>query len=158
MKRVEAIAENGGLINNIFQPISVKGNGSFGFVYAGILLPINKVIVMKFTPVANKKAADEEYEMFSYLHAINNSEVEKYGIPAVYYYGEWEELIMMGFSLLEYDLNELVVSEQFFESDVNALLVLRDFVSKKNLNLFQSFELFDNGGFHTLDINFKIRA
>lgn len=101
------------------------------FLCAGILLPINKEIVVKFTPLAEKKAADEEYEMFSYLHAINNPEVEKCGIPAVYYYGEWEQLIMMGFSILENDLDKLVDSKQFFESDVNVLLVLRDFVSNK---------------------------
>lgn len=88
---------------------------------------------MKFTPLAEKKAADEEYEMFSYLHAINEPEVERYGIPAVYYFGEWKELIMMGFSSLEYDLDKLVDSKQFFESDVNVLLVLRDFVSKKKI-------------------------
>lgn len=112
----------------------------FVFVYSrfsvisGILLPINKEIAMKFTPLAEKKAADEEYEMSSYLHAINNPEVEKYGIPAVYYYGEWDQLIMTGFSLLDNDLVKLVDSKEFFESDVNVLLVLRNFVSKKKRN------------------------
>lgn len=98
---------------------------------SGILLPTNKEIAMKFTPLAEKKAADDEYEMFSYLHAINDPEVEKYGIPAVYYYGVWNQLIMTGFSLLDNNLVELVDSKEFFESDVNVLLVLRNFVSKK---------------------------
>lgn len=86
---------------------------------------------MKFTLLADKKAADEEYEMFSYLHAINRSDVEKYGIPAVYYYGEWDQLKIMGVSILDNDLEKLVDSKQIFESDANILLVLRDFVSKK---------------------------
>lgn len=136
---------------------------------------------MKFTPLAKKKAADEEYEMFSYLHAINEpgvchffashrfqysivflhfnfcQQVEAYGIPTVFYYGEWQELIMMGFSLLDNDLEQLVDSKSFFESDVNVLLVLRDFVSA-NLFQLQSFETFDNGRSNSLDINFKIHS
>lgn len=64
---------------------------------------------------------------------------------------------MMGFSLLDNDLEQLVDSKSFFESDVNVLLVLRDFVSA-NLFQLQSFETFDNGRSNSLDINFKIHS
>lgn len=82
---------------------------------------------MKFTKLEKKNLAEAEYEMYTYLHAINSSEVERYGIPAVYYYGEWEghDLIMMGLTPLDKE----VKSKEFLESDVNALIVLRDFVS-----------------------------
>lgn len=93
----------------------------------GILLPIDKEIVMKFTMPEKKNLAEQEYEMYTYLHAINSSKVERYGIPAVYYYGEWEghDLIMLGLTLLDKE----VESKQLLESDVNVLIVLRDFVS-----------------------------
>lgn len=89
----------------------------------GIFLPIDKEIAVKFTELENKHLADAEYEMYTYLYAINNTDVERYGIPTVYYYGEWDHLIIMGLTLLDNGVD----SKHLSESDV--LIVLRDFVS-----------------------------
>lgn len=146
---VNILAENGDLINSIFKPSKngYIGYGGFAFTFkgvhtfnsdknskltfrpysvAGILLPIDKEIVMKFTKLENKELAEAEYEMYTYLDAIDKPEVELYGIPAVYYYGQWQgqDLIMMGLTLLD----KKVKTKQLLENDVNILIVLRDFV------------------------------
>lgn len=99
--------------------------------YTGILRPIKMEIAMKFTMAEKKYLADQEYQMYSYLGAINDTNVERYGIPVVYYYGNWNQtgLILMAVSLLDQDIEDLVISKRLFENDVNILILLRDFVS-----------------------------
>lgn len=108
-----------------------KGCGAFSFTVLGLMVPIDKEIVMKFTKLERKSYAEEEFEYYSYLNAINKPEVEQFGIPAVYYYGVCEgfDLVMMGLTILDKDLDDLVKSKRFLENDINVLIVLRDFVS-----------------------------
>lgn len=86
---------------------------------------------MKFTTPEKKYLADKEYQMYSYLGAINDTNVEQYGIPVIYYYGECSQtgLILMAISLLDQDIQDLTLSKQLFEHDVNILILLRNFVS-----------------------------
>lgn len=86
---------------------------------------------MKFTTPEKEYLADKEYEMYSYLGAINDTNVERYGIPVVYYYGKCSQtgLILMAVSLLDQDITDLAFSKQLFENDVNFLILLRNFVS-----------------------------
>lgn len=64
-----------------------------------------------------------EYRMYSYLKAINNATIEDYGIPAVYYYGEWEDCYLLALTLLdsEFPFSNLMT--------VDVLITLREYVS-----------------------------
>lgn len=86
---------------------------------------------MKFTLPSEERTAYNEYRIYSYLNAINSTESEKYGIPSVYYYGKCQHtgLILMGFSVLDKNVEDLAKSGKLLEHDVNVLIVLRDFVS-----------------------------
>lgn len=133
---VEKIAAGTVLINGVFKPYpkGYNGIGSFGFVHKGLMLPIDKDIAMKFTLPDQESTAYDEYRMYSYLDAINSTESEKFGIPSVYYYGKCQQtgLILMGFSLLEKNIEDLANSGKLLEHDVNVLMILRDFVSALN--------------------------
>lgn len=46
-------------------------------------------VAMKFSSFWATENTENEYEMYTYLDAINNPNVEAYGIPSIYYYGKW---------------------------------------------------------------------
>lgn len=64
--------------------------------------------------------------MYSYLHAIDNVTVERYGIPAVYYYAKWKNCTVMAITLCENSLSDRKVD---FVDPLNALIVFEQFVS-----------------------------
>lgn len=66
--------------------------------------------------------------MYTYLNAINNTDVERYGIPAIYYYGEYKGYTMIGLTLLNFGFNASFQSFQFNIIDI--LVAFREFVSK----------------------------
>lgn len=79
---------------------------------------------MKFVSSEHHKEVANEYKMYTYLNAINNSTVESYGVPAVYYYGTWYDYILMAITLLDPKFNN---NYRFY--DVDILIVFREFVS-----------------------------
>lgn len=85
-------------------------------------------VAMKFTHLKSKMYSDKEFEIYSYLHAIDNPEMEHFGIPTVYYYGTWECTVMMAISLLDSELNKK--SETFNLNVLDALIICKEFVSK----------------------------
>lgn len=82
---------------------------------------------MKFTMSCLGADAEHEFEIYSYLDAINNTEIEKYGIPCVYYYGEWEECQMIGMTLLNPEFNKRYAHLNV--NDIDVLVLCREFVS-----------------------------
>lgn len=86
-------------------------------------------VAMKFTHINDKNYAEKEYEIYSYLHAIDNPTVELYGIPSVYYYGTWGDFIMMGITLLDSGLKNAHRAGVLNEADL--LIVCKEFVSRK---------------------------
>lgn len=82
---------------------------------------------MKFTSSRIQIFASEEFKIYSYLNAIDNEDVERYGIPAVYYYGEWNNHILMGLILLHAEFNKKFENGQFDGADT--LIVMQQFVS-----------------------------
>lgn len=87
-------------------------------------------VAMKFTCIGDKEYAQNEYEIYSYLHAIDNPKVELYGIPSVYYYGIWnDEYIMMGITLLDSGLKKTLKDGQLNELDL--LIMCKEFVCRK---------------------------
>lgn len=87
---------------------------------------VHREVAMKYTPP--KSSVCEKY---SYLNAINRPEVEAYGIPAVYYYGQWQEykekyhLLAIILLVLEF----IQRSKDRKVSDVDLLILARGFVS-----------------------------
>lgn len=101
--------------------------------FAGVLLRQNSHdVAMKFTPYYDRKSAMEEYEIYTYLGSLHVRSIESYGIPKVYYFGQWEEYMMMGLTLLDFEFskraNAGLSSGQLNEVDI--LIVFREFVSK----------------------------
>lgn len=92
----------------------------------GIRLNDSRPVAIKFVDSSNEHAAQREYTIYSNLHAIDNATVERFGIPAVYYYGKWEEFIVMAITLCEGSLND---RENDFAFPLNALIVFQQFVS-----------------------------
>lgn len=83
---------------------------------------------MKFVPPRNREFAEIEYTIYTCLNAINNTDVEYYGIPAVYYYGEYRGYTMIGMTLLDFGFNTSFQTFQFNVIDI--LITFREFVSK----------------------------
>lgn len=113
-------------INGIIQPLEngTLAKGAFGLTYKGVLFDALKTeVAIKFTPLTNREKAETEYEMYWYLDAVNNTDVEKNGIPAVYYYGTWNDYMVMAITLLD------SVSDKHKLNDVDVLIIAREFVS-----------------------------
>lgn len=87
-------------------------------------------VAMKFTHINEKQYAEKEYEIYSYLKAIDNPQVELYGIPSVYYYGTWDDYIIMAITLLDSGFKNSYMAGDLTEVDL--LVVCKEFVSKKN--------------------------
>lgn len=85
-------------------------------------------VAMKFTHFKKKIYAEKEYEIYSYLYAIDNPEKERYGIPTVYYYGTWRCTVMMAISLLDSVFNK---KHEIGNLNVlDALIICKEFVSR----------------------------
>lgn len=89
---------------------------------------------MKFTQNIHKNESDREFEMYTYLNAIDNTEVEKFGFSAVHYYNEWNnEYMVMVFSRFEEDLINAMYRGCFNctlkQGAANSLILFRNFVS-----------------------------
>lgn len=87
-------------------------------------------IAVKFTPPKYEKFTFNEYEVYQSMNAVENLDVERYGIPNVYYFDRWGESgpMMMGLTLLDNTLQK--IDDLVFRAHpVNALIVFRDVVS-----------------------------
>lgn len=87
----------------------------------------HKPVAIKFiNEKINKDQAKREYEMYTYLNAVNQTEPETYGIPTVYYYGRWNGCIVTAYTELEETLAHRI--ENGFHSDYDILLLMQQFV------------------------------
>lgn len=92
-----------------------------------MLTSVRVEVAMKFTPSKRADVAAREYEMYTYLNAINNTDVERYGIPTVYYYGTWKDNILIAVTLLDPAFNKKSKDRELQEVDI--LITFREFVS-----------------------------
>lgn len=95
----------------------------------------NRTVALKFVKLKYKHETDKEFTIYTYLHAIDNSYVEQFGIPAVYYYKQYSPGHML-LAMTFFDGGDLidVAQKGHFElSDdknvINSLLLFKDFVS-----------------------------
>lgn len=75
-----------------------------------------------------KHNAESEYRFYTYLDAINNTSVEAFGIPSVYYFGQWNGYFLMAITFLETEL-ETKSMENGQLTDADVLIIFREFVS-----------------------------
>lgn len=95
--------------------------------FIGTLRESNKEVAMKVTPPNDRLGAKYEYVIYSYLGAINNSAIEAYGIPSVYYYGRWNGCYLLAITLLDSKFNERWKLR--YVNQVDILIISREFVS-----------------------------
>lgn len=81
---------------------------------------------MKFTPVKYESYAKHEFEMYTSLYAINNSNIEGFGIPSVHYFGRLCDHILMALTFLDIDCEGIFANHNYIEADV--LIIFREFV------------------------------
>lgn len=103
--------------------------------YIGVRISDKRPVALKFMKMANEQDAKKEYEMYSYLDAIDKPEIEKLGFCSIYYFGKWnEDYMLMAMSLLtDGDLDDKA-SEGYLDDSVgnqaiNSLILFRNFVS-----------------------------
>lgn len=99
----------------------------------GTMHPSGKEVAMKFTPSNRKARAQKEYEIYTYLDAIDNEICEQYGIPCVYYYAPWDDYIIMAITLLDEKFENRVRNGVLNEVDL--LIICREFVSDNTCTL-----------------------
>lgn len=92
-------------------------------------------VAMKYTPSESSDMIIREYEMYSYLNAVNNESVEVYGIPAVFYYGRWEDRNREKYHLLAITLLESEFAKIKNQKDIDLLILVREFVSESQATL-----------------------
>lgn len=97
--------------------------------FLGKLIRGNRTVAMKISPTQlHKERIMEEYTMYTYLKAIENSTVETYGIPAVYYYGEWKDYTLIGLTLLDPQFTEMANDSQSKKYYIDILIIFRELV------------------------------
>lgn len=101
-------------------------------LFAGILHPSKREIAMKFTLPSPGADAKHEFKIYSYLDAINRTEVEKYGIPCILYYGQYQDCQMLGMSLLDPEFNKRY--KNLNVTDIDVLILCREFVSNPSFS------------------------
>lgn len=89
----------------------------------------NRTVAIKFS--SNKRSAEcqREFEMYNYLKAYKNVSVERYGIPVIYYYGRWNDYIVIAMTKLDKDLVDVTNDEHELRKPLDVLLLIRNFVS-----------------------------
>lgn len=94
-------------------------------------------MAMKFSEADHLNQSSQlkrELEIYTYLNAINNPKVERFGFPALYCYQKWEDSMMIATTLFDgKDLGRFVMKEYFNEAvgtqSINSLILFREFVS-----------------------------
>lgn len=128
---LDKLARKGKVIDGIFKPSEngSLGSGSHGTVYKGQFLPRNNIeVAMKFSSPNRIRFSRNEYEIYTYLEAIDNPSVEAYGIPAIYYYGRHNNYALLAMTLLNSEFQDTVKAGTMTESDV--FVAFREFVSQ----------------------------
>lgn len=129
-----ALGRKGKLIKRIFRlsKNGYLGRGGFGLTYKakfeGQMENNGKEVAIKFTPLEDKKQAMREYEIYSYLLAIDNPIAELFGVPSVYYFDRFENYMIMAMTLLEPTFNQKCKNHELEFGDI--LIIFREFVSK----------------------------
>lgn len=126
LKIVLDTVASGELINGVLKPLRFLDCGDVGFVFHGITHKDKIPVAIKFIKKTDLEFAQREYEMYSYMKAINKTDVEKYGIASVYYYGRWKGFIVSAYTGLEDTLAHRIEIGRVETYDI--LFVIQQFV------------------------------
>lgn len=123
-------------INNAIQLTKngYLGRGAYGLSYKGKLMGNPTEYAIKITFPMYLAYAQKEFDMYTYLRAVNRTETEAFGIPVIYYYEMWkveENLAVLAMTLLDPEFGSSVKktmeNKQFEPLDI--LIIFREFVS-----------------------------
>lgn len=90
---------------------------------------MNIQVAMKFTPTEEQFEAAKEYAVYAYLNAFNKTDVQNsFGIPSVYYFGLWNDHVLMAITLLDTDCRRKAIKNEINELDT--IIIFREFVSE----------------------------
>lgn len=107
--------------------------------FAGINIADGHEVAVKFTTWGKRNEAMREFQMYFYLNSYKKPEVEQFGIPAVYYYGKWGNFIATAITRLDESLDDFFEEPNQLSNPLDALILIRQFVSGLHYLLFQSF-------------------
>lgn len=82
---------------------------------------------MKFISFDFKDQAENEIYTYMALGAWNNTAIESYGIPTLYYSGIWKNYYILALTLLDQDFEQVRKAGQL--TAIDKLLVFREMVS-----------------------------
>lgn len=88
-------------------------------------------VAMKFIPNEFENYAKKERQAYIALDAVNNTEKEAYGIPTLYFYGQWKNYFMFGITLLDSEFINRRENNQL--TTVDKLIVFREMVCSVSL-------------------------
>lgn len=84
-------------------------------------------VAIKFDINKNTSDAENEFEILQHLRAHKNRNVERFGIPAVYYYGRWMCCSLTAISKFDKSIEE--IHNETIIHPLDAMILLRNFVS-----------------------------
>lgn len=88
------------------------------------------MVAMKISPICMLESLTvNEYDLYTYMKAVDNATVENYGIPAVYYYGVWENCTMLAITLLQSSLSNIINASGLQLTDIDIFILFREYVS-----------------------------
>lgn len=96
---------------------------------SGINIADNRPVAIKFAASWNLIESEREFYMYVNLHAYQNPKMERFGIPVVYYRGQWENFTLTALTKLDKDLNDLAEEEHHLKNPLDVLILIRNFVS-----------------------------
>lgn len=95
-----------------------------------LLCPVEREVAIKFTSSNHKEEAEIEYKMYTYLNAIDNEDVERYGIPSVYYYDTWNDHILLAITLLDPEFTNRLKMDRIHKlNTIDILIIFKECVS-----------------------------
>lgn len=97
----------------------------------------NRPVALKFVKLSEKEHSDAEFAMYTYLNAIDNDDIERFGLPSIYYYKVFDQCdvgyTLMAITLLTggdlYKRMQTGLFDDTFEHQtINSLILFRNFV------------------------------
>lgn len=86
------------------------------------------MVAIKFVTDAKSTKSATELRIFKYLDAYQRPNVEKYGIPNVYYSGQWNGFSLIALTKLDRDLLKLANENHKLQNPLDVLILMKNFV------------------------------
>lgn len=114
-------------VAKVFRPSinGFLGEGATGLVYEGVLNGMR--VAMKFVSSDFHRAATNEINAYVALGALNNTNLEAYGIPTLFHHGTWNNSYILATTLLDSKFEQTRKAGRL--TAIDKLIVFREMVS-----------------------------